>query len=62
MNQQVCDDKYRLIVLFTDADFDDGAVLFGDNAMKRKRNRCPLIFLDAAVIVRVQICKSLRFI
>ncbi len=59
MNQQVRNDKYWIVVLFPDADFHNRAILFDGNAVKCERDCCPLVFLNTAVIVRVQICKSI---
>ena len=55
MRQQIGDDKLRLVRLAADGDIDRAAVLERDGAVQLQRDRDPLILLDAAVIVRLEI-------
>src|SRR5699024_10451604 len=55
MNQQIGDGKDRLVLLFTDADFHSAAILHSHYPMYRQRQRYPLIFLDTAVIVCIEV-------
>ena len=62
MHQQIRNDEYRIIVFFTDMHFHLRAVFFYDDTMQGQRQRDPLILLDAAVIMGVQIRKLTVFI
>ena len=55
MNQQVGDGKDRVVGLVADVDVDGGAVLFADDAHECKRGGDPVIALDAAIVVRVEV-------
>ena len=55
MNQQIRDTENRIFFLLADHDFGQAAVLLRDNAVDRKRNRRPLVFLNSTVVMQVQI-------
>ena len=55
MRQQIGDDKLRLIRLAADGNIDRAAVFERDRAVQLQRDRDPLVLLDAAVIVRLEI-------
>ena len=57
VDEQVGDAEDRIRRILTDHDRNDRAVLFGDDAVDGERDGHPLIFLDSAVIVRIQIGK-----
>ena len=59
MGQKVGDGKDGICGLCTDFNINNGAVLQRHNALECQRNRRPLILLDAAVIVGLQIAKLL---
>lgn len=62
VHQQICDDKHRIIILLTDADTNNSAILFRNHTMNCHGNRSPLVFLDATVIMRIKICKTILLI
>ena len=51
-----------VVRLLTNRDLDNRAVLLHDNTVECKRNRHPLVLLDAAVVVRVEICQTIVLI
>ena len=51
MGEKVGYNESGVAVILTEADFNCFAVFLADNAVKRKGNCCPLIFLDSAVIM-----------
>ena len=55
MHQQVGDKEYRVVFIFAHVHFDGGAVLLHHHAVEGQGKRHPLIFLDAAVIMGVQV-------
>ena len=55
MGQQVGDAEYRVAFLLAYADLHPGAILPDDNAVQSQRHGGPLVFLDPAVIMGVQI-------
>ena len=55
VDQQVGDGKDRVVRLVADVDVDGGAVLFADDAHERERGGHPVVALDAAVVVRVEV-------
>ena len=55
VDQQVGDGKDRVVGLVTDVDVDGGAVLFADDAHECERGSDPVVALDAAIVVRVEI-------
>lgn len=55
MDQQVGDGKDRVVGLVADVNVDGGAVLFADDAYECERGGHPVVALDAAVVVRVEI-------
>ena len=55
MDQQVRHAKDRIIIILTDDNIHDCTVFFHDNAMQCKRQRNPLIFLDAAIVMRIKV-------
>ena len=58
MYKQIRDHEYRIIFFFSDTYFFCRAVLFHDHTVNGKGLSHPLIFLDAAVVMRVKVCKS----
>jgi hypothetical protein len=58
MNQKVRYKEYRIIFIFPYVHLYRSAVLLYDHSVKGKRNRHPLIFLYAAVIMGIQIGKA----
>ena len=61
MRQQIGDDELRLIRLAANSDVDRAAVLKRDGTVQLQRDRDPLVLLDAAVIVRLEI-RQLRIL
>ena len=61
VRQQIGDDELRLIRLAADSDVDRAAVLERDGTVQLQRDRDPLVLLDAAVIVRLEI-RQLRIL
>ena len=55
VDQQVGDGKDRVVSLVTDVDVDGGAVLFADYAYECERGSDPVVALDAAIVVRVEV-------
>ena len=55
VDQQVGDGKDRVIGLVADVDVDGGAVFFADDAHECERGGHPVVALDAAVVVRVEV-------
>ena len=55
VHQQVGDAEHRVVFVLADVDDDLFAGLPDDHAVQRQRDGDPLIFLDAAVIMRIQI-------
>ena len=55
VDQQVGDGKDRIVCLVADVDVDGGAVLFADDADECERGGHPVVALDAAVVVRVEV-------
>ena len=55
VDQQVGDGKDRVVCLVADVDVDGGAVLFADDAHECERGGYPVVALDAAVVVRVEV-------
>ena len=62
VHQQVGDAEHGVTFVFAHVHLDDAAVFLGDYAMDGQGQRDPLVFLDAAVIVRVKQRESARFI
>ena len=54
MRQEIRDVKYRILVFFADIEENLGSVLADHKTVDGKRNGRPLIFLDAAIVVRLQ--------
>ena len=54
MNQQVADTKYRIARLIANAYRDYGSVLFHKYAVQSERDCHPLVFLDAAIVMRIK--------
>ncbi len=57
MYQQVRNYKYRIILIFSDVHSDYRTVFLRNNAVKCKRKRNPLVFLNTAIVVGIQIGK-----
>ena len=55
MDQKICDVKYRILRLLTNADLHNASVLLCNNAMHSKRQCHPLVFLYATIIMSIQI-------
>ena len=55
VDQQVRHAEDRVAFCLADADFDDRAVLLDDDAVQCERQRDPLVLLDAAVVMRVEV-------
>ena len=62
MYKQVCDYKYRIIFIFSDINTDFGSVFLYDHSVKRERGSKPLIFLDASIVMSIEICHLIRLI
>ena len=62
MDQKVCDVYDRIIFIFTDGNVDYAAVFFCDHAVDREWKSYPLIFLDTAIVVGIEVCKVCVFI
>ena len=58
MNQQIRHTEHRILLVFSDHHIHNGAVFLCHNTMDRQRKRYPLIFLDSAVIMSIQIRES----
>ena len=58
MDEQIGHAEDGIICLLSDRNLDDRTILFHDYAVQGKRNRHPLIFLDAAVVMCVEIGKA----
>ena len=55
VNEQVGHAEDRVALVLAHVDGHDRAVLLGDDAVHRERQRDPLVLLDAAVVVRVEV-------
>ena len=55
MRQQIGDDELRIVRVAADDHVDQIAVFQRDDAVQLQRDRHPLVFLDAAVVVRLEI-------
>ena len=55
VNQQVGDHQDGIVLVLTDGDGDGGAVLAAHNAMDGQRHAGPLILLDAAIVVGLEV-------
>ena len=62
VRKKVVNIEYGVGIVFTDDDIDSFAVCLGDSAVESKRNGCPLIFFDTAVVMCLEIAKTLCFI
>ena len=62
MNKQICDDKYRIIFIFSDGYLHSFSVLFDDDAVQCERLCHPLIFFYTAIIMSIKISKFFIFI
>ena len=62
MGENVGDAELRLIRFFTDFNIDKTAVSLANSAMQRKRNCCPLIFFDSAVVVGFEISHAVLLV
>ena len=56
MGQQVGNHQDRLVLVLTDGDGDAGAVGLADHAVNGQGDGDPLILLDAAVVVGLEVC------
>ena len=62
MNQQIRDNKDRIILFFTDTYLNCCAIFLCNHSMKGKWKCHPLIFLDSTIIMCIKISKLLIFI
>ena len=62
MDQKVCHTEYRIVVVLTDHNINDFAVLFRYHTVDGKWKGYPLPFFDTAVVVGIEICKSVVLI
>ena len=62
MDQKVCHAEYRIVVVLTDHNINDFAVLFRYHTVDGKWKGYPLPFFDTAVVVGIEICKSVVLI
>ena len=62
MRQQVADIENRIGRIFTDIHCNSLAVLLVNHTVKRKRNSCPLILADAAIVVCLEISNIILLI
>ena len=62
MDQQIRDKEYRIVLILADAQDHCLSTFLDDHAMDSKRNSHVLIFLDAAVIMRIQKSDLIVFI
>ncbi len=58
MDQQVGNEKYRIIPVLSHFDFHCRPVFFDDNTMQCKGQRHPLILFHTAIIMGIQVGKS----
>ena len=57
VDQKICDVKYRIFLILTNADLHNTAVLLCNNTMHGKWKCHPLIFFHTAIIMSIQINK-----
>ena len=62
MRKQVIDYIYGVIFLFSKANIEHRSVCLGNHTVYGQRHRDPLIFLNAAIIVRFSKCQIMIFI
>ena len=62
MNEQIADSDDGVALVLADIDVSRSAVLFAYHAVQSKRNGDVLIFLYAAVVVRVQKSKAVGLV
>ena len=62
VRQKVCDDKLGILRLTADGDIDDLAVFERHNAVQLERNGHPLVLLDTAVVVGLEVGKLIRLV
>ena len=55
MRKKVCDVEYWICVLLTYYDLMSLAVVCKYNAVYSKRNSCPLVLLDTAIVVCLEV-------
>ena len=58
MDEQIRHAEHGIVRLLPERDRDRCAVLLDDNTVQGKRNRHPLILLDAAVVMRIKVRQS----
>ena len=61
MRKQVADIKYRVALFFTNRNFNSFSALFNHNPVDCKRDRCPLIFFNTAIVMCFEICNFRAF-
>ena len=62
MDQQIRNGKNRIFIFLTNADIYFTAIFFYHDTVKGQWDRLPLILLDTAVIMGIQVGESIRFI
>ena len=56
MNQKIRNSKNRIFCLLANGKFNDSSVFLYHYTMECQRNGCPLIFLDATIVMGIQKC------
>ena len=62
MDEQIGDCEYRLVFILSYDDLDLGPVFFDHDAVDSHRNGHPLVLLDAAVIMGVEVAEAVALI
>ena len=62
MRKQITDIENRIGRIFTDIHDNGIAVFLVDHTVKRKRNCCPLVFADTAVIMGLEVSNIILLI
>ena len=58
MDQEVRHAEDGVALFLADADLDDRAIFLDDDAVQSERQRDPLVLLDAAVVMRVEVSEA----
>ena len=62
MNENVRNEEYGVVILFSHIDFYGRAVFFHNDTVKSQGKGYPLVLLDTAVVMGIQISKAAVFI
>ena len=62
MRQEIRDNKLGILRLTADSDIDDLAVFERNNAVQLERDRHPLVLLDTAVVVGLEVGKLIGLV